>query len=140
MEITNNTAQTVAVSGNVLFTNVAIPGNCSIIYREGSGLVKLRGLTNSQCRARFKVTFSGNIAVPTGGTAGEISLALSADGETIAESTMISTPTAAAAYQNVSTTIYIDVPRNCCSSLTVKNIGDEEISVINANLIVERVA
>lgn len=140
MEITNNTAQTVAVSGNVLFTNVAIPGNCSIIYREGSGLVKLRGLTNSQCRARFKVTFSGNIAVPTGGTAGEISLALSADGETIAESTMISTPAAAAEYQNVSTTIYIDVPRNCCSSLTVKNIGDEEISVINANLIVERVA
>lgn len=71
MELTAVAAQTVAANQNVLYTNVAVNGNSSIVHRSGSGLVTLRGLTN-QCRARFKVTFGGNIAVPTGGTAGAI--------------------------------------------------------------------
>lgn len=71
MELTAVAAQTVATNQNVLYTNVAVNGNSSIVHRSGSGLVTLRGLTN-QCRARFKVTFGGNIAVPTGGTAGAI--------------------------------------------------------------------
>ena len=45
MEITANAAQSVAASQNVVFTDTAVPGNCSIIHREGSGLTKLRGLT-----------------------------------------------------------------------------------------------
>ena len=60
------TEQTVA-NQNVLFSDVTVCGNCSIMHRPGSGLVALRGIT-SQCRARYKVFFSGNIAIPTGGT------------------------------------------------------------------------
>ena len=76
MEITANALQTVEANQNVIFTNTVVCGSCSIIHREGSGLVTLRGITN-QCRARFKVTFGGNIAIPTGGTVEAISLALS---------------------------------------------------------------
>ena len=36
--------------------------------------------------------------------------------------------------------LYIDVPAGCCYTISVKNIGDDDIDVENANLIVERVA
>ena len=139
MEITANAIQEVAVNQNVLFTNTAVCGNCSIMHREGSGLVSLRGLTQ-QCRARFRVTFGGNIAVPDGGTAGPISLALAINGEAIQTTTMTVTPTATGAFFNVFSAIFIDVPNDCCVTVSVKNISTQDISVQNANLIAERVA
>lgn len=139
MEITANAIQTVNENQNVLFTDTVTCGNCSIVHRDGSGLVTLRGLTD-QCRARFKVTFGGNIAIPTGGTVEAISLALSLEGETVAPTTMIVTPAVVEQYWNVFSAIFIDVPRGCCSTIGVKNISTQAIEVQNANLIVERVA
>jgi hypothetical protein len=75
MEITANANQTVASNGVVLFTETAIPGNASIMHREGSGLVNLRGL-GPQPWARFRITFGANVAVPDGQTVGPVSLAL----------------------------------------------------------------
>lgn len=139
MELTANAIQTVAAGANVLFTDVAIPGNASILHRDGSGLVTLRGLT-TQCRARFRVSFGGNIAIPTGGTVGPITLAIAINGEPVAATTMISTPAAVEEYNNVFTAIFLDIPRNCCSQISVLNTGAEEIEIQNANLIIERVA
>lgn len=139
MEIIANALQTVEANQNVLFTNDVINGNCSIIHRDGSGLVTLRGVTN-QCRARFKVSFGGNVAIPTGGAVGPISVALTLDGEPIASTTMIVTPAAVAQFNNVFSAIFIDVPRCCCVTVGVRNIGADAIEVENANLIVERVA
>jgi hypothetical protein len=109
------------------------------MHRPGSGLVTLKGVTD-QCRARFKVSFGGNIAVPTGGTVEAISLALAIDGEPIASTTMITTPAAVEEFFNVFGAIYIDIPRGCCSQVSVKNTSTQSIEVQNANLIVERVA
>jgi hypothetical protein len=139
MEITANALQTVQSNQNVIFTETAVCGSGSIIHREGSGLVTLRGMTN-QCRARFKVFFSGNVAIPTGGTVGPISLAIAVNGEAVGPTTMISTPAAVEEFNNVSTAIYLNVPCGCCSQVSVKNIGTDAIEVQNANLIVERVA
>ena len=140
MEITANAVQTVLSNQDVLYTETAVTGNnCSILHRQGSGLVTLRGLT-SQCRARFKAYFSGNVAVPADGTAGPVSLAFSLNGEPIASTTMTSTPTAVAAFNNISDMIYIDVPKDCCSQIAVRNVGTTAIQIKNANLIVERVA
>ena len=139
MEITANAIQTVADGANVLFTDTVVSGNCAITHRDGSGLVTLRGLTN-QCRARFRVSFGGNIAIPTGGTVGPISLAIAVDGEAVATTTMISTPAAVEEYQNVFSAIFLDIPRGCCSQISVRNTSDEPIEIQNANLIIERVA
>lgn len=139
MEITANAIQTVAASTNVIFTDTTVCGNCSIMHREGSGLVTLRGLTN-QCRARFRVSFGGNIALPTGGTVGPISLAIAVNGEPVATTTMISTPAAVEEFNNVFSAIFLDVPKGCCSQISVRNISDQPIDIQNANLIVERVA
>ena len=113
MEITAVTLQEVAENQNVLFTDTVICGGPSIVHRGGSGLVTLRGLTN-QCRAQYKVTFGGNIAIPTGGTVEAISLALTIDGEPLGSATMIETPAAVEEFSNVFGAVYIAVPRGCC--------------------------
>ncbi len=139
MEITANAIQTVLDGQNVLFTDSAICGSASIMHRAGSGLVTLRGLT-TQCRARFRASFGANVAIPTGGTVGPISLAITINGEPIGPTTMIVTPAAVEDFFNVYSSIFVDVPRGCCYSLSVENISTQPILVQNANLIVERVA
>jgi hypothetical protein len=139
MEIIAVAIQTVAENQNVLFTDSITCGNCSITHRDGSGLVTLRGTTN-QCRARYKVSFGGNIAVPTGGTVEAISLALAIDGEALGSSTMIVTPAAVEEYFNVFGAMFVDVPKGCCLTASIQNISTQPILVQNANLIVERVA
>ena len=131
--------QEVASNGNVVFTNTAGKGSGCIQHREGSGIITLRGLTN-QCRARFFVDFSANIAVPTGGTAGAISLAIAISGEPVLSSQMISTPAAVEQFNNVSAGIYVDVPKGCCINIAVENTSGVAIDVANANIVVTREA
>ena len=139
MEITANAIQTVNSGSNVQFTETPVPGNCSILHREGSGITTLRGLTR-QCRARYRIFFNGNIAIPTGGTPGAISLAIAVNGESVGSATMIATPAAVNEYFNISSSIYVDVPAGCCSQVSIQNNGLVPLNVQNANLIVERVA
>ena len=139
MELTANALQTVELNQNVQFTDTAVCGSCSIIHRAGSGLVTLRGLTN-QCRARFKAFFSGNVAIPAGGTVESISLALAVNGEAIASTTMIQTPAAVEEFANVASAVYIDVPADCCVTISVRNTSTQAIDAQNANLIIERIA
>lgn len=137
MEIIANAVQTVPANQNVYFTDTVVSGNYSIGHRDDSGLVTLRGVTN-QCRARFKVSFGGNIAVPTGETVGPISLAIAINGEPVRVSTMTVTPAAVEQFFNVSGAVYIDVANNCCLNVSVQNISTIPVEVENANLIVER--
>lgn len=139
MELTAVALQTVASNQNVLFTETAVRGNCSILHRQGSGLVTLRGITD-QCRARFRVSFGANIAIPAGGTVAPISLAIAINGEAIPSTIMISTPAAAEEFNNVYTSAFLDVPAGCCATISVTNTGDDDVDVQNANFIIERVA
>ena len=140
MEIVANAIQTVAVNQDVLFTNTSVRGCPSILHREGSGIVTLRGLANGQCRARFRVSFGANIAVPESETVGPVELTIAINGEGIPSSRMVSTPLDVDNYNNVSADIFIDVPIGCCTQLSIKNTGTIPVNVQNANMIVERVA
>lgn len=138
-EYTAVALQTVAAGADVAFTETAVNGSGCITHREKSGIVKLRGITN-QCRARFLVSYSGNIQIPTGGTVEEISLALAVDGEPLQSTRMIVTPAAVENLFNVSAQAYIDVPRGCCSTVAVQNTSTQAIEVQNSNLIAVREA
>jgi len=94
----------------------------------------------NQRRARFKISFGANIAIPTGGTVGAISLALAINGEPVQATQMIQTPAAVAEFSNVSRTLFLDVLSGCCTQISIENTSTGTISVQNANLIVERVA
>lgn len=142
-EYTANALQTVAVNQNVLLTDEPIPGSRSIVHRSGSGLVTLRGLVSCNCcqtRARFKVSFGGNIAVPTGQTVGPISLAIAINGESVQTTLMEVTPVDVEEFWNVYSSVYIDVPAGCCSQISVKNTSDIPILVRNANVVIDRIA
>ena len=139
-EFTATAQQTVEPNQVILFTETAVRGNNSIMHREGSGLVTLRGLTCCQARARFRVSFGGNIAIPTTGTVEAISVAIAIDGEPVASTKMIVTPADVEEFFNISRDVNIDVPAGCCVQVSVENTSSQNILVENANLIVERVA
>ena len=139
-EFSNSNTVSVAAGESLPLTETAVKAPVCIVHREGSGLVTLRGLTNGQCRARFKVSFGGNIAIPTGGTVGPVSVALAVSGEALNSATAIVTPAAVENYFNVFVVAFIEVPRGCCLSVALKNTSTQAISIANSNLIVERVA
>lgn len=138
-EFSNSNTVSVASGQNLPLTETAVAGPSCIVHREGAGIVTMRGLTN-QCRARFKVSFGGNIAIPTGGTVEAISVALAINGEPLTSATAIVTPAAVENYFNVFVAAFIEVPRGCCVTVALKNTSTQAVSIANSNLIVERVA
>lgn len=138
-EFTANEVQTVAAGQNVLFTETPVCGTNSIQHRDGSGIVTLRGITN-QCRARYRVSFGANIAIPTVGTVEPISLSIAISGEPLASAKAIVTPASVDQYFNVFVAVFIEVPRGCCLTIAVENTSTQPINVQNANMIAERVA
>lgn len=150
-EYVYNPIQAVEPNQNVLLQDSIPCGKGYVIHRNGSGILTLRGLVNNPCGrfARYQVTFNGNIAVPTGGTAGPIAIALSIGGEPIQTSKAIVTPADVDQYFNVTSTAIIDVPVGCCYTVSVENVSVStnpgtipapEINVQNANLVVSRLA
>lgn len=85
--------------------------------------ITLRGIVANPCcgNAQYNVRYSGNIAVTTGGTAGEIQLALSVNGYTRPLTIAAATPAAVGDYWHVSGDATIDVPVGCCTTVTVVN-------------------
>lgn len=139
-EYVNVPVQEVAVGGNVQFSDEPIRCNKGYIqHRDGSGLFTLRGVTNG-CFARYRIFFFGNMAVPTDQTVGEMSLAVTVDGEPLGGSLGAITPTAVGLYGNVAVAAFVDVPRCCCMSVSIRNTSDIPVNVRNANLIIDRVA
>lgn len=138
-EFTNVNIQTIAAGQNVPLTETAISSKPCIVHREGSGLVTLRGLTN-QCKAVFKISYGGNIAIPTGGTVGAITAALSINGEALASATATVTPAAVENYFNIYVSAQVCVPKGCCVTVGMRNTSTQAVNFANSNLTVERVA
>lgn len=141
-EYIENAAQTVEANQNVLLDSSIPCTKGYVVHRPGSGILTLRGITNSPCNtfARYMVTFNGNIAINTGGTVDPISIALAQNGEPLQSSKAIVTPAAAEDYFNVTSTAIITVPRGCCFSIAVENTSGQTILVQNANLTISRIA
>lgn len=96
-----------------------------VLHRAGSGILTLRGVSNNGSGfARYRVSFDGNIAVPTGVTVGEIQLALAIDGEIVPTSIAAATPTVVNTYWNVSGFAIVDVPACCCYTCSVRNASE----------------
>ena len=138
-EYSNSSIVSVAAGQNVPLTETAVAGNGCIVHREGAGIVTLRGLTN-QCKARFKVGFGANIAIPTGGTVEAITAALAINGEPLSSATATVTPAAAENFFNIYVAAFIEVPRGCCVTVAAENTSTQAILFDNSNFIAERVS
>lgn len=144
-EFSNNALQTVNPGETVIFTTSAVPCRSGKVrHRNDSGTFLLSGSVN-QCScgcypktANYFVDFGANIAIPTGGTVGPITLAYTMDGATIPTTEMTVTPAAVEQFFNVSDATIVPVWSGCCQTLAVRNISDQAILVQNANIIFSR--
>lgn len=143
-----NAVQVVQLNNPIIFT-ASIPCTKGYIYHEDeTGNFILRGIVNNACCgfARYQVTYNGNIAVPTGGTVGPISVAITVDGEPRPTSRAIVTPAAVEEYNNVTSTAIITVPRGCCFNIAIRAVAAADdatttaIEVQNSNLVISRIA
>lgn len=131
--------QTVAVNQNVVFTNETSRCNKGLVlHRPGSGQFTLRGCTPN-CRAKYRVDFGGNLAVPTGGTPGAISVAIAINGEADLSTQAIVTPTVDNAYFNIFVGTDVWIPKGCCFEVSIRNTSGQPISVQNANITINRI-
>ena len=154
-EFAFNPVQLVEPNQNVILDTVIPCNKGYVFHRDQSGIVILRGIVNcpQACFARYQVTFNGNIAIPSDGTPGPISVTMAIDGEPVQTSRAIVTPTDVATdpvttenFWNVTSTAIINVPRGCCFTVAVENTSPvvegiaQPILVQNANLTVARIA
>ena len=142
--------QTVALNSPMTF-NDSIPCSRGRIYHDdGNGTFQLRGMNRQCCPCgcqrltEYLVEFTGNVAVPTGGTVGPIAVALTIGGEPIASSRASVTPAAVEQYLNVTARKIVKIPWGCCPSLSVEYVNGSVddptfvptpvISVVDGNL------
>lgn len=144
-EYSASAIQTVNPGESIVFTDTPVPCKRGFVrHRDGSGSFLLSGWVPRRvcgCRAdaaNYLVDFGANISVPTGGTVGAISVAISIDGNTIPTTEMIVTPAAVDEYFNVSRAANVDIWRGCCETVSVRNTSDQPIQVQDANIIFAR--
>lgn len=127
IELTNSVAQTIAPGAAVTFDTVLKKSGCAECWtRQIPTSVKLRA-----SGGQYMAEFSGNIASDTADT--PVQLALAIAGTALPETVMVSTPSAANAYNNVSTGTNID--NTCCDLGRVSVINTGTVPVLlSANM------
>lgn len=147
-EFSANAVQVVNPGESIIFTETPVPNRNGLVrHRDDTGNILLSGYmpqTGCNCcrsanrAATYLVDFGANISIPTGGTVGPISVAVTVDGATVPSSTMIVTPAAVDQYFNVSRAINVEIWNGCCETVTIRNTSDQPIQVQNANIIFAR--
>lgn len=134
ISLSNSTTQTLAAGESLTFDTVNLKTGCAECHRKNTASVKLCAKP-----AIYEVHFSANVTNTTNTDAVQLSMQLS--GDTLTDTTVISTPSAASAVNNVSTSTLIK--NTCCDydRVCITNTGTVAVTVSpNATLFVKRVA
>jgi hypothetical protein len=149
--LTRDLVESVPLNSAIPFLN-SIPCNKGYVFhKNGTGIFVLKGIVNNPCScfARYNVEFTGNIAIPTDGEVTPIATAIVVSGESREGSRSIYTPAAVDEYGNVTSRATIDIPRECCFTVSVEyvsgNVDDvttpaPTINVIDGSLSINRIA
>lgn len=129
-EFVNSVNQTVAVGETVRFDTTVVDPCPVVAHRRGSGLFNIKG------GHKFIVAFSANLAGATAET--EVDLAIAVNGEPLPHTTIASTPAVADLFNAASVVAEIVTPCNCCTQISVQNIGTTPVTVASANLVLIR--
>lgn len=133
IELSNTTAQTLAVGQAITFNKVIFQTGCGECHRANTSSVKLRA------NGTYQLSFSANIGATEATTEAQLSILLG--GDPIFDGVMISTTAAVGDLNNVAKTIGI---RNCCGDydrVTIVNTGTTDITVdIGSSLFIKRVS
>lgn len=123
--LTRDSVESVALNTAIPFIDSIRCNKGYVIHASGSGIFVLRGIVNNPtaCFARYEIEFTGNIAIPTGGTVTPIATAIVISGEERNGSRSITTPAAVDEYGNVTSRATVDVPRGCCFTASVEYVN-----------------
>lgn len=151
-----NDAQDIQPGAAAILQDIVPCTKCpqNVVHDNLTPNLNLRGIVrNAACicnpKARYRVAFTGNIAVAEGGTAGEIQLGLSVGGYTRPFTIAAATPAAAGDFWHVGADTVVEVPAGCCTTVTVVNASVSEtpatvpaptITVRNLNVEVTRIS
>ena len=144
----NAAEQTINPGESALFQVVEVPCNSGLVrHRLGTGGFLLSGGQPNRSRCcycrnmnqtrDYLVDVKADIGIPTGGTVGEITIALQLDNATVPATTMTANPAAVATFTNVSGAMTVDVYRGCCESVSVRNTSDQPIIMRNAYIVID---
>ena len=139
MIVVSNNAAVVLTPGQAMtFNNLVWKSGCAETFRNAGSAVRL-------ATGVFELSFNGNVTNADAATA--VQLALAVDGSILPETTMISTPNAINALNNVSAETVIGNRPNCCNqdpgnvSVTLVNSGTTNVTIApNSKLSIKRVA
>ena len=132
-----STIQQVAAGQNAVLDVDVIKSRC-VSHRTGSGLICVEN-SGCDCRpARYKVFVKANIAIPTVGTVGAISLGIALNGEIVQSSIATVTPAAVGDEFSVATEEIINAGK-CPVNIAVRNPNTQTIQVSDLVVIVERI-
>lgn len=123
--LTRDAVESVQLNTPISFVD-SIPCNRGYVFHQsGTGIFVLRGIVNNPnaCFARYDISFTGNIAIPTGGAITPIATAIIVSGEARDGSRSIFTPAAVDTYGNVTSRATVDVPRGCCFTVSVEYVN-----------------
>ena len=147
--LTRDAVESVALNAPIPFID-SIPCNRGCVYHQsGTGIFVLRGKTTN-CFARYRIEFTGNISIPTGGAVTPIAVAIVVSGDERIGSRSIYTPAAVDEYGNVTSRATVDVPSGCCFTVSVEYVNGTVndpatvptplINVIDGSLSIDRTA
>lgn len=132
-----STIQQVAAGQNAILDTDVIKSRC-VSHRTGSGLICVEN-SGCDCRpARYKIFVKANIAIPTGGTVGAISLGIALNGEIVQSSIATVTPAAVLDEFSVATEEIINAGK-CPVNIAVRNPNTQTIQISDLTVIVERI-
>lgn len=149
-----NDLQTLQPGASAILQDIRPCTRCPrlVIHDNMTPNLRLRGLgANRNCcnpKVQYSVSFTGNIAVPEGGTVGEIQLALSVNGFVRPFTIAAATPAAVEEFWHVGGDTTIDADAGCCVDVAVVNASvipeggtvAPALEVRNLNVKVNRVA
>ena len=150
--LTRDSLEVVALNSPIPFLDSIRCQRGYVVHSNGSGIFTLRGIVNNPtaCFARYEVEFTGNIAIPTGGTVTPIATAITVQGEERQGSRAIFTPATVEEYGNVTSRAVIDVPKGCCFTVSVEYVNGTVntptvvptplINVVDGSLSINRIA
>lgn len=113
--------QNVALNGDIPFNQVSSSCRKGNVLPISPGLFTLRGGSNGN-PARYRVAYSVNVQIPTGGLVTPVALAITYDGVILPESIAIITPQAVSEYNHIYNEVEVVVPCGCCANVGVRYI------------------
>lgn len=134
IQLSNTTAQTLTPGQAITFDKTLLHTGCGECHRANTSSVKMRAMSGT-----YEVAFGANIGAEAANTAVQLSIQIG--GDTLPESTMISTTAAVGDLNSVSRVVPV---RNTCgdySRVTIVNTGTVNVTVgANSTLFIKRIS